>query len=89
LVFRYTDDCNITSDRTERWRISIPLKFLERRPKLKANIDKGAGARPWKLTFLGYPITAHLKPRIKWQRIGEVIRKKLKKTSPGKRPPAR
>jgi RNA-directed DNA polymerase len=39
--------------------------FLERRLKLKVNLEKSAVARPWQRKFLGYSMTTHLKPRLK------------------------
>ena len=40
-------------------------RFLEKRLKLKVNLDKSAVDRPWKRKFLGYSMTWHKEPRLK------------------------
>ena len=55
--------------------------FLERRLKLKVNLEKSAVARPWQRKFLGYSMTTHLKPRLKVARQSvKRIREKLKES---------
>ena len=39
--------------------------FLQRRLKLKVNLDKSAVDRPWHRKFLGYSLTFHKAPRLK------------------------
>jgi RNA-directed DNA polymerase len=64
---RYADDCNIhVSSRRAGQRVLASVRnFLEHRLKLKVNLEKSAVARPWQGKFLGYSMTAHLKPRLK------------------------
>ncbi len=64
---RYADDCNIhVSSRRAGQRVLATVRsFLERRLKLKVNLEKSAVARPWQRKFLGYSMTIHLKPRLK------------------------
>jgi group II intron reverse transcriptase/maturase len=53
---RYADDCNIyvKSERAgQRVMISI-TKFIEKKLKLKVNMEKSAVDRPWKRKFLGF-----------------------------------
>ena len=79
---RYADDCNIhVSSRRAGQRVLASVRdFLECRLKLKVNLDKSAVARPWQRKFLGYSMTAHLKPRLKVARASvKRIREKLKK----------
>ena len=83
---RYADDCNIhvRSRRAGQRVVASVRNFLERRLKLKVNLDKSAVARPWQRKFLGYSMTAHLKPRLKVAReLVKRIREKLRKTSAG------
>src|SRR5207247_2494810 len=40
-------------------------EFLERRRRLKVNVEKSAVARPWERKFLGYSMTWHKQPRLK------------------------
>jgi RNA-directed DNA polymerase len=64
---RYADDCNIyvqSSQAGERVMASI-TEFLEKRLRLKVNLEKSAVARPWKRKFLGYSMTWHQQPRLK------------------------
>ena len=80
---RYADDCNIhVSSHTAGQRVLASVRnFLQRRLKLKVNLEKSAVARPWQRKFLGYSITSQLKPRLKVAR-GSVkrIREKLKES---------
>src|SRR3990170_8467277 len=39
--------------------------FVQRRLKLKVNLEKSAVAHPWERKFLGYSMTHHFKPRLK------------------------
>ena len=39
--------------------------FLERRLRLKVNVEKSAVARPWERKFLGYSMTPNREPRLK------------------------
>jgi RNA-directed DNA polymerase len=64
---RYADDCNIyvqSSQAGERVMASI-TEFLEKRLRLRVNLEKSAVARPWKRKFLGYSMTWHQQPRLK------------------------
>jgi RNA-directed DNA polymerase len=55
--------------------------FLERRLKLKVNVEKSAVARPWERKFLGYSMTFHMQPRLKVARPSvKRIREKLKES---------
>ena len=64
---RYADDCNIyVKSQRAGIRVMESIKlFLERKLKLKINIEKSAVARPWKRKFLGYSITMNFKPKLK------------------------
>ena len=80
---RYADDCNIhVSSRRAGQRVLTSVRnFLERRLKLKVNLEKSAVARPWQRKFLGYSMTIHLKPRLKVARQSvNRIREKLKES---------
>jgi RNA-directed DNA polymerase len=64
---RYADDCNIyvrSRSAGERVMRSI-TRFLERRLRLKVNVEKSAVARPWERKFLGYSLTWHRESRLK------------------------
>jgi RNA-directed DNA polymerase len=64
---RYADDCNIyvrSRSAGERVMKSI-TQFLERRLRLKVNVEKSAVARPWERKFLGYSLTWHRESRLK------------------------
>jgi len=64
---RYADDCNIyvrSRSAGERVMKSI-TSFLERRLRLKVNVEKSAVARPWERKFLGYSLTWHRESRLK------------------------
>ncbi|HEC03769.1 MAG TPA: group II intron reverse transcriptase/maturase [Phycisphaerales bacterium] len=64
---RYADDCNIyvrTRRSGERVMKSVS-RFLEKRLKLKVNLDKSAVDRPRRRKFLGYSMTWHKEPRLK------------------------
>ena len=78
---RYADDCNIhvSSHRAGQRVLASVRNFLERRLKLKVNLDKSAVARPWRRQFLGYSMTSHFRPRLKVARPSvKRIREKLK-----------
>src|ERR1051325_378585 len=80
---RYADDCNIhvSSRRAGQRVLASGRIFLERRLKLKVNLEKSAVARPWQRKFLGYSMTIHLKPRLKVARQSvNRIREKLKES---------
>jgi RNA-directed DNA polymerase len=80
---RYADDCNIhVSSRRAGQRVLASVRnFLQRRLKLKVNLEKSAVARPWERKFLGYSMTLHLKPRLKVARPSvKRIREKLKES---------
>ncbi len=49
--------------------------FLEKCLKLKVNSEKSAVSRSWLITFLGYSMTWHMKPRLK---VSSVSVKRLK-----------
>jgi RNA-directed DNA polymerase len=64
---RYADDCNIyvrSRQAGERVMASV-TEFLEKRLRLKVNLEKSAVARPWERKFLGYSMTWHKQPRLK------------------------
>jgi len=64
---RYADDCNVyvrTRRAGERVMASLS-RFLSERLKLTVNTAKSAVDRPWNRTFLGYSMTAHMKPRLR------------------------
>ena len=80
---RYADDCNIhVSSRRAGQRVLASVRdFLQRRLKLKVNLEKSAVARPWERKFLGYSMTFHIKPRLKVARASvKRIREKLKES---------
>jgi RNA-directed DNA polymerase len=80
---RYADDCNIhVSSRRAGQRVLASVRgFLERRLKLKVNLEKSAVARPWERKFLGYSMTVHIQPRLKVARQSvKRIREKLKES---------
>jgi len=80
---RYADDCNIhvRSRRAGQRVLASVRDFLQRRLKLKVNLEKSAVARPWKRKFLGYSMTFHTKPRLKVARESmKRIREKLKES---------
>lgn len=80
---RYADDCNIhvSSRRAGQRVLGSVRNFLERRLKLKVNLEKSAVARPWQRKFLGYSMTSHLRPRLKVARQSvKRIRDKLKES---------
>lgn len=64
---RYADDCNVyVRTKTAGERVMASLEsFLWKRLRLRINRDKSAVARPWGRKFLGYLVTANLKPRLK------------------------
>src|SRR6516165_5202096 len=83
---RYADDCNIhVSSRRAGQRVLASVRdFLQRRLKLKVNVDKSAVARPWERKFLGYSMTWHRKPKLRIasesrKRITEKIRSALQR----------
>jgi RNA-directed DNA polymerase len=64
---RYADDCNIyvrSRQAGERVMASV-TEFLEKRLRLKVNLEKSAVARPWERKYLGYSMTGHKQPRLK------------------------
>jgi RNA-directed DNA polymerase len=64
---RYADDANIyvrTRRAGERVMVSV-TRFLTERLRLTVNVAKSAVDRPWKRSFLGYSVTAHLQPRLR------------------------
>ena len=80
---RYADDCNIhvSSRRAGQRVLGSVSHFLERRLKLKVNLEKSAVARPWQRKFLGYSMTSHLRPQLKVARQSvQRIREKLKES---------
>ena len=64
---RYADDCNIyvKSRRSGERVMESITQLLERRLKLKVNVNKSAVARPWNRKFLGYSMTCEKKTRLK------------------------
>jgi RNA-directed DNA polymerase len=80
---RYADDCNIhvSSHRAGQRVLASVRNFLERRLKLKVNLEKSAVARLWQRKFLGYSITSHTQPRLKVARQSvKRVREKLKES---------
>ena len=39
--------------------------FIEKKLKLKVNLDKSAVDRPWKRKFLGFSFTFHKEPKVR------------------------
>lgn len=64
---RYADDCNIyVQSRSSGERVMKSItNFLDRRLRLKVNVEKSAVARPWERKFLGYSLTSNREPRLK------------------------
>jgi RNA-directed DNA polymerase len=64
---RYADDCNIyVQSRSSGERVMKSItSFLDRRLRLKVNVEKSAVARPWERKFLGYSLTSNREPRLK------------------------
>src|SRR5699024_2056126 len=54
---------------TRRLLVNVSLAsitgFLERRLRLKVNVEKSAVDRPWDRSFLGYSMTWHKVPRLR------------------------
>lgn len=74
---RYADDCNVyvkSKAAGERVLKSI-THYVERRLKLRVNVEKSAVARPWERKFLGYSVTRHQEVKLK---VSEVSAKRLK-----------
>lgn len=64
---RYADDCNIyvKSQRAGERVMESVTRFLEKKLKLRVNRKKSAVGRPWKRKFLGYSVTANMKPLLR------------------------
>lgn len=64
---RYADDCNIyVKSRRAGERVLEGVKeFVEKRLKLKVNMEKSAVDRPWKRKFLGFSFTNNRVPRLR------------------------
>jgi RNA-directed DNA polymerase len=64
---RYADDCNVyVQSRSAGERVLKSLTaFLDRRLRLKVNVEKSAVARPWERKFLGYSFTSQREARLK------------------------
>jgi RNA-directed DNA polymerase len=64
---RYVDDCNIyVKSRRAGERVLHGVKeFVEKRLKLKVNMEKSAVDRPWKRKFLGFSFTNNRDPRLR------------------------
>src|SRR5688572_24459226 len=64
---RYADDSNIyVQSRSAGERVMKSLsRFLERRLRLRVNVEKSAVARPWERKFLGYSLTWHREARLR------------------------
>ena len=64
---RYADDCNVyvRSQRAGERVMASLTRFLAERLKLAVNGAKSAVDRPWKRTFLGYSMTAHVVPHLR------------------------
>lgn len=64
---RYADDCNIyvrSEEAGKRIMESITW-FLEKRLRLKVNVEKSAVDNPWNLRFLGYTVTKQREPKLR------------------------
>jgi RNA-directed DNA polymerase len=64
---RYADDCNIyvkTKKAGNRVMNSV-TSFIEKKLKLKVNLDKSAVDRPWRRKFLGFSFTIHKEPKVR------------------------
>lgn len=64
---RYADDCDIyvrSKAAGERVMKSVS-EFLNKRLRLKVNVEKSAVGRPWARKFLGYEMTWHKQARLK------------------------
>ena len=64
---RYADDCNIyvkTEKAGNRVMGSVTL-FIEKKLKLKVNLDKSDVDRPWRRKFLGFSFTSHKEPKVR------------------------
>jgi RNA-directed DNA polymerase len=64
---RYADDCNIyvQSRRAGERVLHSVTQFVEKRLKLKVNMEKSAVDRPWKRKFLGFSFTSNKEPRLR------------------------
>jgi RNA-directed DNA polymerase len=64
---RYADDCNVyvRSRRAGERAMASITRFLAERLRLTVNAAKSAVDRPWNRSFLGYSVTAHMKPRLR------------------------
>ena len=64
---RYADDCNIyVGSEMAGQRVMVAVTYyLERKLKLRVNLEKSAVARPWTRKFLGYSFTSHKQVRVK------------------------
>jgi RNA-directed DNA polymerase len=64
---RYADDCNIyvSSQRSGERVLASVSRYVEKKLKLKVNVQKSAVDRPWKRSFLGYSFTHHRNPKIR------------------------
>jgi RNA-directed DNA polymerase len=70
---RYADDCNIyvkTKKAGNRVMNSV-TSFIEKKLKLKVNLDKSAVDRPWRRKFLGFSFTIHKDKKTYWIRHSE------------------
>ncbi|WP_342598127.1 group II intron reverse transcriptase/maturase [Psychrobacillus sp. FSL H8-0483] len=64
---RYADDCNIYV-KTKKAGIRVMesvTSFIERKLKLKVNLNKSAVDRPWKRKFLGFSFTNGKEPKVR------------------------
>jgi RNA-directed DNA polymerase len=63
---RYADDCNVyVQSRSAGERVMKSItSFVDRRLRLKVNVEKSAVARPWERKFLGYSLTPNREPRL-------------------------
>jgi RNA-directed DNA polymerase len=64
---RYADDCNVyvRSRRAGERAMASISRFLAERLRLTVNAAKSAVDRPWRRSFLGYSVTAHMQPRLR------------------------
>lgn len=64
---RFADDCNVyvRSERAGQRVMESITKFLEKRLRLRVNMEKSAVGKPWRRKFLGFSFTAGSNPKIR------------------------
>jgi RNA-directed DNA polymerase len=86
---RYADDCNIyvkTMKAGNRVMNSV-TSFIEKKLKLKVNLDKSAVDRPWRRKFLGFSFTIHKVPKVRIAKESVVrMKNKIREITSRKKP---